>query len=84
MLSGSRVSSARLTHPHGLPSRSWDPADVDDVETLVDLSFRDLGESTAVVRTQGAFKTEARRELHRAGWGDSFGKLERLLRAASD
>ena len=29
--------------------------------------------------TQGLFKTEARRALHRDGWGDSFDKLERLL-----
>jgi hypothetical protein len=45
----------------------------------VSLSFRDLGDSTAVALTQAAFKTEARRALHRNGWGDSFEKLERLL-----
>ncbi|MEA2438043.1 MAG: hypothetical protein QOF65_2599, partial [Thermoleophilaceae bacterium] len=38
------------------------------VETVVELCFRDLGESTEVVLTQGAFKTEARWELHRQGW----------------
>jgi len=57
----------------------WEPADADDVETLAALSFRDLGESTEVRFTQGPFKTEARRALHRDGWGDSFDKLERLL-----
>ena len=57
----------------------WEPADPDDVETLVALSFRDLGDSTEVAFTQGAFKTEARLELHRDGWADSFDKLEQFL-----
>jgi uncharacterized protein YndB with AHSA1/START domain len=57
----------------------WEDPDPDDVETLVALSFRDLGESTEVVFTQGPFKTEARRALHRDGWTDSLAKLERLI-----
>jgi uncharacterized protein YndB with AHSA1/START domain len=57
----------------------WENPDPDDVETLAGLSFRDLGESTEVSLTQGPFKTEARRALHRDGWSDSFDKLERLL-----
>jgi uncharacterized protein YndB with AHSA1/START domain len=59
----------------------WEDPDPDDVETAVDLSFRDLGQSTAVVLTQGPFKTEARRALHRDGWTESFHKLEALLSA---
>jgi uncharacterized protein YndB with AHSA1/START domain len=59
----------------------WEDPDPDDVETLVGLSFRDLGESTEVAFTQGPFKTEERRALHRDGWTDSFDKLERLLSA---
>jgi uncharacterized protein YndB with AHSA1/START domain len=59
----------------------WEPPDPDDVETLVDLSFREVGESTEVVLTQGPFKTEGRRALHRDGWTDSFDKLERLVSA---
>jgi uncharacterized protein YndB with AHSA1/START domain len=57
----------------------WEDPDPDDVETLVGLSFRDLGGSTEVALTQGLFKTEARRELHREGWTDGFDKLEHLL-----
>ena len=57
----------------------WEEPDPDDVETLVGLSFRDLGESTEVALTQGPFKTEARRALHRDGWTDCFDKLERLI-----
>ena len=57
----------------------WDPPDDDDVETLADLTFRDLGDSTQVEFTQGPFKTEERVELHRGGWTESFDKLERYL-----
>jgi uncharacterized protein YndB with AHSA1/START domain len=57
----------------------WEEPDPDDVETLAALEFRDLGDSTEVALTQGAFKTEGRWDLHREGWGDSFDKLERLL-----
>lgn len=56
----------------------WEDPDPDDVETLVVLSFRDLGESTEVALAQGTFKTEGRRALHQDGWMDSFDKLERL------
>jgi uncharacterized protein YndB with AHSA1/START domain len=57
----------------------WEDPDPDDVETVVDLSFRDLGDSAEVALTQGRFKTEARRALHRDGWTDSFDKVEALL-----
>ena len=60
---------------------AWEDPDPDDVETLVELTFRGQGDSTEVAFTQGRFKTEARRELHRQGWGDSFEKLERLASA---
>ncbi len=59
----------------------WEAPDPDDVETLVELTFRDQGGATEVALTQGPFKTEARRELHRNGWGDSFEKLERMISA---
>ena len=59
----------------------WEDPAPDDVETVVGLSFRDLGEATEVALTQGPFKTEARRALHRGGWTDSFDKLERLISA---
>jgi uncharacterized protein YndB with AHSA1/START domain len=54
----------------------WEPADPDDTETLVELSFRDVDGSTEVGFTQGAFKTEARYALHRDGWTEGFDKLE--------
>jgi len=57
----------------------YEDPDPDDVETLVELSFHDLVQSTELVFTQGRFKTEARRELHRRGWMDSFDRLEQLI-----
>jgi len=60
----------------------WEPPDPDDVETLVELSFRDVGGSTEVVFRQGPFKTEPRRELHRDGWEDSFDRLEQFISPA--
>ena len=59
----------------------YEDPDPDDVETLVGLSLRDLGGSTEIDFTQGTFKTEARRALHRDGWTDSFDKLEGLISA---
>jgi uncharacterized protein YndB with AHSA1/START domain len=57
----------------------YEDPDPNDVDTLVELSFRDLGESTEVVFTQGPFETAARRALHLDGWTDSFDKLERFI-----
>src|SRR3954447_2453802 len=57
----------------------WEPPDPDDVETLAELSFRDFGNFTELVLTQGSFKTKERRELHRRGWAESLDKLERLV-----
>ena len=61
----------------------WEPPDPDDVETLAELAFADEGDSTRVTLSLGPFKTEARRDVHRAGWTDSFDRLERLLAQGS-
>jgi uncharacterized protein YndB with AHSA1/START domain len=72
----------REVHP---PARlsftfNWEPRDPDDVETLVDLSFDDRGQTTKLTLWHGIFKTDARLELHRDDWTESFDKLERYLR----
>ena len=59
----------------------WEDPDPDDIENQVRLSFHDLGGSTEVDLVQAPFNTEARRNLHRDGWTDSFDKLERLMSA---
>jgi uncharacterized protein YndB with AHSA1/START domain len=51
----------------------------DDVETHVELSLVDVGGSTELHLTHGAFKTEDRRALHDKGWSDSFDKLARVV-----
>jgi uncharacterized protein YndB with AHSA1/START domain len=59
----------------------WEDPDPADVETVVALAFRDLGDVTELALTQGPFQTEARRALHRDGWTESFDRLERLISA---
>jgi uncharacterized protein YndB with AHSA1/START domain len=57
----------------------WEPPDPDDIETLVALSFREVEGSTEVAFSQGPFRTEERRTLHRDGWSETFDKLEEHL-----
>lgn len=57
----------------------WDPPHPDDRETVVIVSLEDRGEETEVRLTQGEFATEERYALHRAGWTESFERLEQML-----
>jgi uncharacterized protein YndB with AHSA1/START domain len=61
----------------------WDEPDPDDRETVVALVLEPAAEGTTASLTQGEFATEARLELHRAGWTDSLDKLATMLRASS-
>jgi uncharacterized protein YndB with AHSA1/START domain len=60
-------------------SFEWQPPDPDDVETVAQLSFEAVDGSTEVRLVQGPFRTEARRDLHRNGWNESFAKLADLV-----
>lgn len=60
---------------------AWEEPTPDDRETVVVLTLRSAGTGTEVTLTQGDFATEERRELHRAGWSDSFERLRDLLAA---
>ena len=62
----------------------WEDPTPDDQETVVTLSFGDLGRDTALVLDQGPFATEARRALHEAGWTDSLERLEASLSSQRD
>jgi uncharacterized protein YndB with AHSA1/START domain len=53
----------------------WEPADPDDDETVAQLEFETIDQSTRVILRQGPFRTEARRELHREGWSESLDRL---------
>ena len=50
-----------------------------NIETVVTLTFERAGENTHLVLDQGPFKTEARHELHRAGWSEALDRLQRAL-----
>ncbi len=57
----------------------WEEPDPDDQETVVTLTFERAGEQTRLVLDQGPFTTEARHELHRAGWTETLKRLERAV-----
>jgi uncharacterized protein YndB with AHSA1/START domain len=57
----------------------WEEPDPDDRETVVTLDLDAVGEGTEIALTQGEFATEARLELHRGGWTESFVKLRELI-----
>lgn len=57
----------------------WEPPDPDDRETVAHLRLHERGGVTEVQLTQGTFATDARRELHRAGWADTLARLGQHL-----
>jgi len=58
----------------------WEDPDPEDRETVVTLSLRDIGGTSAeLVLTQGDFATERRQALHDEGWTQSLDKLEELM-----
>ena len=57
----------------------WEPPDPDDRETVVVLSFQDVGESSSLTVEQGPFATVERRALHEQGWTESIDRLEELI-----
>ncbi|MEV6314020.1 SRPBCC domain-containing protein [Streptomyces sp. NPDC051776] len=62
----------------------WEDPDPEDRETVVTLSFHELGNSSAkLVFNQGDFATERRRTLHEEGWAQSLNKLDELLASAA-
>lgn len=66
--------------PHRLAyTFRWEPPDPDDVETVVEFSVAELGESSRLVVEQGIFATEARRALHEQGWMESLDRLGGLF-----
>jgi len=58
---------------------SYEEPDPDDQETLVTVTLEPADPGTRVILDHGPFKTEARLELHREGWTDTFERLGRWL-----
>lgn len=59
----------------------WDPPHPDDRETVVTLSLEERGAETQLRLTHCGFSTGERYALHRAGWTESFERLEQALGA---
>jgi uncharacterized protein YndB with AHSA1/START domain len=60
----------------------WEEPDEDDRETLVALTFEPTASSdTLVLLDHGPFATQARYELHRAGWTEALERLEQTLQS---
>ena len=57
----------------------WEEPDPDDQQTLVALTFREAGHGTELLLEQGPFATQARHDLHHAGWTDSLVRLDQHL-----
>jgi uncharacterized protein YndB with AHSA1/START domain len=58
----------------------WDEPDPDDRETVAVLSLDEGADgATTLSLSQGEFATDARRDLHRDGWTDSFERLRALV-----
>jgi uncharacterized protein YndB with AHSA1/START domain len=60
----------------------WEPPDADDRENVARIALRERDGATEVALTHGPFATEARRELHKAGWADTLSRLASHLAAA--
>ena len=57
----------------------WEPPDPDDQETVATLTLAGDGDSSRIELVLGPFRTEARRELHDAGWSDTLDRLAESL-----
>ncbi|SFW89785.1 SRPBCC family protein [Amycolatopsis australiensis] len=60
---------------------AWDDP---GVETLVTVTFADLGGKTEMTFTQTGFPTAAERDDHQAGWNSSFADLTGFIRGEDD
>ncbi len=62
----------------------WEDPDPEDRETVVTISLRAAEQSTELVLDQGPFATQARYDLHHAGWTDGLVRLEEALRSVQE
>jgi uncharacterized protein YndB with AHSA1/START domain len=59
----------------------WDKRDEQDktFETLITVTFEDLGDETLMTFHQATFNTKSNRDGHNYGWNSSFDRLDELL-----
>ncbi len=63
----------------------WEDPDPDDRETVVAITLREAARgSTEFILEQGTFATQARYDLHHAGWTDGLDRLAAALSAAPE
>ena len=53
----------------------WEPPDPDDRENVARIALRERDGATEIAVTHGPFATEARCELHKAGWTATLARL---------
>jgi uncharacterized protein YndB with AHSA1/START domain len=70
------VELAKASTPEG---RAMGATLNDTGETRVSVEFREQGDSTEVVLTHEALRTDAVREGHELGWMNTFDQLEKVL-----
>ena len=77
-LTGEFVEIVRPTHL--AYTFVWEPPDADDRETLAELSFSALpNSSTEVTVNHGVFATEQRRALDEQGWTETLNRLRVII-----
>lgn len=55
---------------------AWEEAGERGLETLVTITFADVGGKTRMTFRQAPFRSVAERDGHRGGWNSSFGRLD--------
>jgi len=73
------VEPERLVFTWGWANEQWQPI---SAETIVRVTFENLGGKTKLTLRHGQFESVSACELHRAGWLDSVARLEESLAAA--
>ncbi len=73
------VEPERLVFTWAWTNEQWQAT---DPETVVTLTFEDLGGKTRLTLRHGIFETVSACDLHRAGWKDSFDRVGEYLTTA--
>ena len=73
------VEPERLVFTWGWATEQWQPI---SPETMVTLTFEDVGGKTRLTLRHGVFESVTACDLHREGWSDSFDRVGEYLAAA--
>jgi uncharacterized protein YndB with AHSA1/START domain len=73
------VEPERLVFTWSWATEQWQPT---SPETIVSMTFEDLGRKTRLTLRHGLFESVSACDLHRQGWTDSVVRLEEYLATA--